>query len=46
MLGESVMNAHMLGVDLSDITTHAHLQAGIAYALGTLGLEIRPAAHV
>jgi rsbT co-antagonist protein RsbR len=35
-----------LGVDLSDITTHANLQAGIAYALGTLGLEIRPAAHV
>jgi rsbT co-antagonist protein RsbR len=34
-----------LGVDLSDITTHADLQAGIAYALGTLGLEIRPAAH-
>jgi rsbT co-antagonist protein RsbR len=31
-----------LGVDLSDITTHADLQAGIAYALGTLGLEIRP----
>jgi rsbT co-antagonist protein RsbR len=34
-----------LGVDLSDITTHADLQAGIAYALGTLGLEIRPAAR-
>src|SRR5262245_61915584 len=34
-----------LGVDLSDITTHANLQAGIAYALGTLGLEIRPAAY-
>jgi rsbT co-antagonist protein RsbR len=31
-----------LGVDLSDITTHADLQAGIDYALGTLGLEIRP----
>jgi hypothetical protein len=29
-------------VDLSDITTHADLQAGIDYALGMLGLEIRP----
>jgi rsbT co-antagonist protein RsbR len=34
-----------LGVDLSGITTHANLQAGIAYALGQLGLEIRPIAR-
>jgi rsbT co-antagonist protein RsbR len=33
-----------LGVELSDITTHADLQAGIAYALKMLGLEIRRAA--
>lgn len=31
-----------LGIDLRDITTSANLQAGLEYALDTLGLEIVP----
>jgi rsbT co-antagonist protein RsbR len=31
-----------LGVELRGLTTLANLQAGIAYALGRIGLGIRP----
>lgn len=40
--GEVAQSLVSLGVDLSGVVTHSNLQAGIRYAMETMGLEVVP----